>query len=170
MTLVATLLMRAFGRPTGWLGRLGGTLMARTNQSMAERAVAILDVRSADHVLEVGFGPGVAIEILSRVTLTGRVAGIDLSDEMVAQALARNAKAVGDHRVDLRRGSVDALPFASSMFDRVLSASHTRGPRPWRPARHNRSDTCSIGRPKAEAGPRRLRRAARPRRCLVAER
>lgn len=40
--------------------------MARANRRIAQRAVHLLDVQPDDRVLEVGFGPGVAIELLAR--------------------------------------------------------------------------------------------------------
>ena len=107
MGLVKSLLMRAFGRPTGVLGRLGGLIMARANQRMAQRATALLDVQPRESVLEVGFGPGVGIALLARAASAGWVAGIDSSAEMVEQAKARNAHAIGAGRVALRHGAVE---------------------------------------------------------------
>jgi ubiquinone/menaquinone biosynthesis C-methylase UbiE len=103
------------------LGRLGGIIMARTNQRMAQRATALLDVQPSERVLEVGFGPGVGIELLARSAAAGWVAGIDPSAEMVEQARARNAHAIGAGRVALRQGSVERLPFENSTFDKAVA-------------------------------------------------
>jgi ubiquinone/menaquinone biosynthesis C-methylase UbiE len=65
MRWVERILMRAFGRPTGVLGRLGGMIMARTNQRMAQRTLELLDVQPGDKVLEIGCGPGVGIQLLA---------------------------------------------------------------------------------------------------------
>jgi ubiquinone/menaquinone biosynthesis C-methylase UbiE len=119
MGVVESTLMRTFGRPTGLLGRLGGRIMARTNGALARSAIGLLDVQPDDRVLEVGFGPGVGIEALARVA--GRVTGVDLSKEMVEQATARNAGAIGRGVVDLRHGSVETLPFEDNAFDAALA-------------------------------------------------
>jgi ubiquinone/menaquinone biosynthesis C-methylase UbiE len=95
--------------------------MARTNQRIARRAIELLDVRPGDRVLEVGFGPGVGIELLLSSSPSGWVAGIDPSEEMVEQARARNANAIRTGGVDLRRGSVEGLPFENSTFDKALA-------------------------------------------------
>lgn len=113
--------MRAFGRPTGALGRLGGIIMARMNEGIARRTIELLDVQPTDHVLEIGFGPGVGIQLLARAASSGRVAGIDPSEEMLAQAKARNMNAMATGRVELQRGSVESLPFEDSTFDKVLA-------------------------------------------------
>jgi ubiquinone/menaquinone biosynthesis C-methylase UbiE len=121
MLWVRKLLMRMFGRPKGVLGRLGGVIMARMNRDAAEQVIEMLDIRPDDKVLEVGFGPGVAIQLLLHRIPTGSVAGVDQSQEMVRQAAARNADALRSGRVDLRYGSVERLPFADETFDKALA-------------------------------------------------
>jgi ubiquinone/menaquinone biosynthesis C-methylase UbiE len=115
------ILLRMFGRPTGVLGRIGGLILARFNRAFAEEIVTLLDVRAAERVLEVGFGPGVAIELLAGAASAAKVAGIDPSKEMVEQASARNAAAIGTGAVDLRQGSVESMPFEDDSFDTALA-------------------------------------------------
>jgi ubiquinone/menaquinone biosynthesis C-methylase UbiE len=115
------ILLRMFGRPKGLLGRIGGLILARFNRAFAEEIVALLDVRAAERVLEVGFGPGVGIELLASAASGGKVAGIDPSTEMVEQASARNAAAIGTGAVDLRQGSVESMPFEDDSFDTALA-------------------------------------------------
>jgi ubiquinone/menaquinone biosynthesis C-methylase UbiE len=121
MPWVRTILMRMFGRPKGVLGRLGGVIMARVNRDAAAQVIEMLDFRPDDKVLEVGFGPGVAIQLLLHRVPAGSVAGIDYSQEMVRQAAARNAAALRNRRVDLRYGSAERLPFADETFDKALA-------------------------------------------------
>src|SRR5262245_25968157 len=119
--VVHRILLRMFGRPQGILGRLGGIIMARSNQQCAAWVINLLDIQPHDSVLEVGFGPGVGIQLIARSASTGYVAGVDYSEEMVAQATARNGKAIESGRVDLRRGSVERLPFADHTFNKALA-------------------------------------------------
>jgi ubiquinone/menaquinone biosynthesis C-methylase UbiE len=121
MLQVRQLLMRMFGRPKGVLGRLGGVIMAHVNRDAAAQIIEMLHVRADDKVLEVGFGPGVAIQLLLPRVPAGSVAGIDYSQEMVRQAAARNATALRNRRVDLRYGSVERLPFADETFDKAFA-------------------------------------------------
>jgi ubiquinone/menaquinone biosynthesis C-methylase UbiE len=117
--MMPSILIRMFGRPQGVLGRLGGIIMAHTNAACGAWVTELLEIGPDETVLEVGFGPGVVIQCLSK--LAGHVAGIDPSQEMVEQALARNAKAIASGRVDLRHGSVDSLPFDSNAFDKAIA-------------------------------------------------
>jgi SAM-dependent methyltransferase len=121
MGVARSILVRMFGRPGGVLGRLGGLIMARTNRECAVWVIELLDVGPDENVLEVGFGPGVGIQLLAKRAAAGYVAGIDPSVEMVAQASARNAEAIKRGRVDLRLGSAASLPFADDTFDKAVA-------------------------------------------------
>jgi ubiquinone/menaquinone biosynthesis C-methylase UbiE len=110
-----------FGRPEGILGRLGGVIMARTNQKCAAWVIDLLGILPKDSILEIGFGPGVGIELLSASAPTAHIAGTDSSKEMVNQATARNAKAIQSGRVDLRHGSVENLPYQNNTFNKALA-------------------------------------------------
>jgi len=121
MSVMRNILLRMFGRPQGVLGSLGGIIMARANESCGAWVADLLEVGSNDNVLEVGFGPGVVIQRLSKLASAGHVAGIDPSQEMVDQARTRNATAIQNGRVDLRRSSVDRLPFDDNSFDKALA-------------------------------------------------
>ncbi len=119
MGIGSDILMRTFGRPSGVLGRLGGMILARTNRRYAAWVVDLLDVRQPDRVLEIGFGPGVAIQMLA--ARAAHVAGVDPSVEMLRQATRRNAAAISDGRVELRRCSADDMPFVDGNFDKALA-------------------------------------------------
>ena len=67
------------------VGRLAGWIMAhrRSNIERNRWTVGLLDIQETDHVLELGFGPGLAIEQVARLATKGRVVGIDHSALMV---------------------------------------------------------------------------------------
>lgn len=109
------------GRPSGLVGRILGSLMRWLNRRENEWTVSLLDIQPADHLLEVGFGPGQAIQLASRIATHGFVAGIDHSETMVAEAGKRNANAIAAGRVELGQGDVGSLPFADDSFDKAWS-------------------------------------------------
>jgi SAM-dependent methyltransferase len=126
MSFAHRILMRMFGRPEGVLGRLGGIILARANRSFADEIVALLEVGASEKVLEVGFGPGVGIELLARAAPRGTIAGVDPSEEMVEQAKARNAASIGTGVVDLRRGTVADSPSKKIPSTRRLRSTPCR--------------------------------------------
>jgi len=94
------------GHPTGIGGRVVGLMMANraSNRKRNAWVVSLLDVLPDDRVLEIGFGPGLAILELSRIAHEGYVCGIDHSELMVSQARRRDADGVRRGVVDLRLG------------------------------------------------------------------
>ena len=97
----------------------------RSNRQRNAWVVALLEVQAGDRVLEIGFGPGVAIAELSRrVGPSGSVCGVDHSDVMLRQATKRNAAAVQAGQVTLARGGVEQLPPGlGGPFDAVLAVN-----------------------------------------------
>jgi ubiquinone/menaquinone biosynthesis C-methylase UbiE len=121
--LLTDIALRMFGQPRGFLGRLGGHIMARMNAECGAWVIDLLEVQARDNVLEIGFGPGVAIEQLSKRASEGHVAGVDQSKEMVAQARARNAIAIQEGLVDLWHCSVEQLPFPEDSFNKAMAVN-----------------------------------------------
>src|SRR5262245_33058775 len=117
--------IRQFGNPRGLAGRVAGWVMANrsSNRQRNSWVVSQLDVQPGERVLEVGFGPGLAVAELScRVGDSGHVFGIDHSSVMVRQATRHNAAAVRAGRVTLSQASVDQLPPAlGGPFDAMLA-------------------------------------------------
>jgi len=114
-----------FERPTGFPGRVVGWIMASrlSNRRRNVWAVSLLDVQRHDRVLEIGFGPGIAVREISRLAVDGYVCGLDHSEEMLRQATRRNAVVIRTGRVDLRLGSVDSLPVFPEPFDKILAVN-----------------------------------------------
>jgi ubiquinone/menaquinone biosynthesis C-methylase UbiE len=114
-----------FRRPHGMGGRAAGWIMGKrgSNRERNIWAVGLLDVQPDARVLEIGFGPGVAVREMARRATNGLVVGVDHSDVMLRQARKRNAAAVRDGRVDLRLGSAEHLPAFEEPFDRILAVN-----------------------------------------------
>ena len=119
--MIGTYIASKFRRPTGVMGRLIGYMMARGNAYEAAWTVALLNIQASDHILEIGFGPGLAIEYAARRAPNGLVAGVDYAAPMVRAARARNAAAVAVGRVALRHGEVAHLPYPTESFDKAFA-------------------------------------------------
>lgn len=123
---LAVAIRSQFMRPRGFGGRLAGWEMAlrSSNRKRNVWAVSLLDVQPSDRVLEIGFGPGIAIRELSRQASNGLVVGIDHSDVMLRQATRRNSDAIRRGSVHLRLGSADDLPVFDEAFDKMLAVNN----------------------------------------------
>jgi len=111
--------------PRGAAGCVAAWEMAHrpSNRQRSRWVVSLLGVRPADKVLEIGFGPGLAIAALARAG-AGHVYGIDHSGVMLRHASRRNAAAIRAGRVTLIRASVDQVPAAlDGPFDAILAVN-----------------------------------------------
>jgi ubiquinone/menaquinone biosynthesis C-methylase UbiE len=103
-------LSRVYGLIAGWSER-----RART------AGLARLAVKEGERVLEIGFGPGLALSKLAGTTgKTGWVCGLDISEAMVSLARASLERAGLAERAELRVGDAMALPYTKRSFDAVL--------------------------------------------------
>jgi ubiquinone/menaquinone biosynthesis C-methylase UbiE len=118
---MSQLLMNLFGRPNGFLGNIGGRIMAATNKEINQWTVSLLEVQRNDRVLEVGFGPGIAAEEISNIIKQGVFIGIDVSEVMLDQAQKRNEVAIREGRVNLKLAAVEDLPVFDKPFDKIFS-------------------------------------------------
>jgi len=114
-----------FKRPQGALGHLAGAIMARnpSNRARNEWTARLLECRPDDTVLEIGSGPGLALEACLKAVPDGRVVGIDHSAAMIAQAGWRLRPALRDGRLELRVGGLELLGGWERTFDRVFSVN-----------------------------------------------
>jgi cyclopropane fatty-acyl-phospholipid synthase-like methyltransferase len=112
-----------FGRPTGFCGMIAGKIMAYTpsNQDRIRWTISLLNIKPDDRLLEIGFGPGLAIELASKIASEGFVAGIDHSEVMLRQASKRNARAIREGKVALHLGSAADLPKFNEPFDKIFA-------------------------------------------------
>ena len=125
LTRVVRRVRAQFVRPTGFAGHVVGWIMATRSSNRRRNgwAVSLLDIQPRDRVLEIGFGPGIAVSQISRIAVEGYVCGLDHSEVMVKQAARRNTAAIQTGRVDLRLASVDCLPTFVEPFDKILAVN-----------------------------------------------
>jgi SAM-dependent methyltransferase len=124
MRVQATLVAQ-FRRPSGPLGRIAGWAMARrpSNRLRNRWTVARLSLHPDDVVLEVGYGPGLALELVAGQLAGGKAFGIDHSAEMFRQATGRNARAVAAGKVVLGVGDILSPPFPLPPIDKIYSVN-----------------------------------------------
>ncbi|GAC1337970.1 MAG: methyltransferase domain-containing protein [Candidatus Dormibacteria bacterium] len=83
--------------------------------------LAVADLHQGETVLDLGSGGGIDVLLSARrVGPTGRVIGLDMTDEMLALA-RRNALAAGATNVEFLRGAIEAIPLRSAEVDVIIS-------------------------------------------------
>jgi SAM-dependent methyltransferase len=83
--------------------------------------LAFSEVEPGEVVLDLGSGAGIDLLIAARkVGPTGRVIGIDMTDEMITRARA-NAAEAGFTNIEVRKGIIEDLPVDAASVDWVIS-------------------------------------------------
>lgn len=112
-----------FSMPEGTFGRLTGAVMGLINLLPNKRAIELLDIAEHDDVLEIGFGPGLALRKMSQLARSGRITGVDRSPTMFRQAQTRNRAAIQRGKLKLIQGTFECLPLESASVDKVLAVN-----------------------------------------------
>ncbi|QNP68731.1 arsenite methyltransferase [Streptomyces roseirectus] len=83
--------------------------------------VSVAELREGERVLDLGSGGGIDVLLSARrVGPTGKAYGLDMTEEMLALALANAAKA-GATNVEFLKGAVEAVPLPANTVDVVIS-------------------------------------------------
>jgi arsenite methyltransferase len=82
---------------------------------------AVADLHPGERVLDLGSGGGIDVLLSARrVGPTGRVFGLDMTDEMLALA-QQNAAEAGATNVEFLKGHIEAIPLPAASVDVVIS-------------------------------------------------
>jgi ubiquinone/menaquinone biosynthesis C-methylase UbiE len=109
-------------KPSGWFGSVVlRPMLNRMNTAVVDSTLSRLALQPDLDVLEIGFGGGSGLALVSKRLTAGVVTGVDFSPEMVQEAERRFRTQIADGRVRVQLGDIAALPFASASFDRVYT-------------------------------------------------
>jgi ubiquinone/menaquinone biosynthesis C-methylase UbiE len=114
------LMAKQLRKPSGILASFTGDQMNKANHLLYQQTFDQLDLQDGDHILEVGFGNGKFFpELLTRAQNL-QITGIDVSHEMVTEAVRNNAALYEAGIMKVNVGSSEQLPFADQTFDKIF--------------------------------------------------
>ena len=94
--------------------------MEVVTKSRFEWAIAEMNIRPGDTVLEIGPGTGIALEIITKL-VTGSVVAMDKSQAMLLKAETRLKKSGLEKRVAFILGDAQSADFSRFRFDKVFA-------------------------------------------------
>jgi SAM-dependent methyltransferase len=122
--LAKQFLSKQLARPSGFLGKyVMGRLLNRTTSSHNALVLSQMAVQRTDRVLEIGFGGAALLEKIAQKASEGFVAGIELSDEMVANSRERFHDLIKIGRLEIKQGTVESLPFPNAHFHKACTVN-----------------------------------------------
>jgi ubiquinone/menaquinone biosynthesis C-methylase UbiE len=101
-----------------WAAAGRGDEMEDHHSDITEQTLALMDIQTADRILDLGCGTGWASRRMARLAPNGEVVGLDLANEMLrrgeeASSAFKNVRNVW--------GSAENIPEADNVFSKVLS-------------------------------------------------
>ncbi len=114
-----------FHHPRGMYGRVAGRIMATRDTNVARNhwIAEIIGPPAGVSILEIGHGPGLAIEALLPSLDGGHITGLEISDLMSRSAAKRNKDAVERGDVDFRVGDSANPPPELTGYDIIYAVN-----------------------------------------------
>ena len=109
-----------FKKPGGIPGVIISELMKIGNRPAYENLLRDLMIQASDKVLEIGYGPGMGIGLVSQRTKTSEIYGIDYSELMYRRATKRNIRVIKNNRVHLMFGDFVETELNTTDFDKIF--------------------------------------------------
>lgn len=105
------------------IARIYDLLAEHSEQPMRDKGLEKLAARPGERILEVGFGTGhMIVELARAVGPTGKVFGVDISDEMVALTNELLERQQLTDRVEVARGDAESLPLEDGSLDGIFTS------------------------------------------------
>jgi cyclopropane fatty-acyl-phospholipid synthase-like methyltransferase len=109
-----------FKKPTGVLGKIVSNLMIIGNRSAYETVIKDLAIQPNDKILEIGYGPGIGIDLIAKKFESCDIYGIDFSGLMYRRATRRNKQVIKKNRVHLLFGDFVETEISMNCFDKIF--------------------------------------------------
>jgi ubiquinone/menaquinone biosynthesis C-methylase UbiE len=92
--------------------------MAWGHRDFYNNTAKVLNLKQDDKYLEIGFGSGLFIK--KYASHVARIAGLDLSEEMINLASSINKKLIESGKAEFKHGNVSSLPWGNDEFSVVV--------------------------------------------------
>lgn len=112
------------GNPAKPTGEAGEKMLARMNESHAALTawgLSFFHWQGDEEVLDIGCGGGANLRRMSGHIKNGHLTGVDYAKTSVETSRQTNAADIAAGKMDIREGSVEALPFADDSFDKITT-------------------------------------------------
>ena len=104
-------------KPSGRFGKFVGRAMNFGHTGIRHWGLSHISIEPDANILDIGCGGGKTVKELAMSAPSGKVYGIDYSEDMVELSKKVNNALIKKGLVDIKHGTVSSLPFADTMFD-----------------------------------------------------
>jgi arsenite methyltransferase len=122
--LAKQFLAKQLAHPSGFVGKhVMGRVLNRTTSAHNLLVLDQLAVQPTDRVLEVGFGGAALLEKIVEKAFEGFVAGVELSEAMVANAQLRFRAEITAGCLEIQQGRAESLPYPNAHFNKACTVN-----------------------------------------------
>ncbi|RHW40183.1 class I SAM-dependent methyltransferase [Lysinibacillus yapensis] len=107
--------------PVGMVGSIMLRIMNSAHRDMNEWAFGKIKLNEEAVVLDVGCGGGRTLQMLSLKNRTGKIYGIDYSEQAVKDSIRTNKADVENGKIQVQQASVTNIPFPENTFDLITA-------------------------------------------------
>lgn len=109
-----------FKKPTTLFGIFASKIMVKNNQKNYDKLIKDLDIQPHDKLLEIGYGPGIGIQMVAKSCSTCTIHGIDFSRLMYKRASRYNKPFIDDAKVQLQYGDFLKIAVIDNNYEKVF--------------------------------------------------
>jgi cyclopropane fatty-acyl-phospholipid synthase-like methyltransferase len=109
-----------FKKPSGLFGMFSSNVMIKGNKANYEKLIRDLDLQPGDKLLEIGYGPGVGINMIAKACTSCTIHGIDFSTLMYRKARKYNKQYLDNNTMLLQYGDFLKTAAVSNEYDKIF--------------------------------------------------
>lgn len=114
---------KQFRQPAGLGGKIISAIMEKGNSVAYEKLLKKHYSFSGGKILEIGYGPGYGINLISENDEKSRIDGIDFSGLMYKKCFKRYKRLVDEGKLNLYLGDFLTYDFGENKYDRIFSVN-----------------------------------------------
>jgi cyclopropane fatty-acyl-phospholipid synthase-like methyltransferase len=107
-------------KPSGLFGRVVSRMMDARNRNFYFRIIKEMRIQKEDRIYEIGFGPGLGVQMIASNISDCTISGIDFSELMVNMASKRNKRFIEQGRVNLKYGDLITADTTGEHYDKIF--------------------------------------------------
>ena len=111
-------------KPKGQIGRVMLKIMNTVHKRIFIFGIENIDVFADSKLLDLGFGGGMALKLLSEKFNHVKLFGIDFSEEALITGTKNNKKDIESGKITLLQADIEKIPFPDYYFD-IITAFQT---------------------------------------------
>ena len=111
---------RQFKKPAGLFGNFSSNVMVKGNRNKYNALIKDMDIQPNEKLLEIGYGPGIGIQMISQIHESCVIHGVDFSKLMYKKASKLNKSDIDKNKVQLQYGDFLHMPIEQSQYDKIF--------------------------------------------------